>query len=115
MKKKILVILTTILTLCVSAFALTACGEEEPTHTHKFDQQEISDTYKAKDAVCEGKAEYYFSCSCGEKGTETFEFGEPLEHSFTNYVYNNDAKCEQDGTETALCDHNCGKDHTRTN
>ena len=27
-----------------------------------------------------------------------------LGHSFTNYVYNNDAKCEIDGTETAKCD-----------
>ena len=29
--------------------------------------------------------------ACGEKVTETFESGEPLGHSFTNYIYNNDA------------------------
>ena len=29
---------------------------------------------------------------------------EALEHSFTKYVYNNDATCEADGTETATCD-----------
>ena len=36
-----------------------------------------------------------------------------LGHSFTNYVYNNDAKCEIDGTETAKCDR-CDITDTRT-
>ena len=36
-------------------------------------------------------------------------------HSFTNYVYSNDATCETDGTETAVCDHDgCGETDTRT-
>ena len=34
-------------------------------------------------------------------------------HSFTNYVYNEDAKCGVDGTETAKCD-NCHAVDTRT-
>ena len=33
-------------------------------------------------------------------------------HSFTNYVYNNDAACEKNGTETAKCD-NCNSTSTR--
>ena len=33
-------------------------------------------------------------------------------HSFTNYVYNNDAACEKNGTETAKCD-NCDAETTR--
>ena len=33
-------------------------------------------------------------------------------HSFTNYVYNEDAKCGVDGTETAKCD-NCDAEDTR--
>ena len=40
--------------------------------------------------------------------------GEELGHSFTNYKYNNDAKCEIDGTETATCDNGCGESDTRT-
>ena len=36
-----------------------------------------------------------------------------LGHSFTNYVYNNDAECESDGTETAKCDR-CDITDTRT-
>ncbi len=33
-------------------------------------------------------------------------------HSFTNYVYNNDATCGVNGTETAKCD-NCNAENTR--
>lgn len=36
-----------------------------------------------------------------------------LGHSFTNYVYNNDAECEKDGTETAKCDR-CDVTDTQT-
>ncbi|MBQ3502839.1 MAG: leucine-rich repeat domain-containing protein, partial [Clostridia bacterium] len=38
---------------------------------------------------------------------------EVLGHSFTNYIYNNDAKCETNGTETATCDNLCGETYTR--
>ena len=41
------------------------------------------------------------------------EYGEALGHSFTNYVYNKDAKCGVDGTETAKCDR-CTETDTRT-
>ena len=34
-------------------------------------------------------------------------------HSFTNYVFNNDAKCNKDGTETAKCDY-CNATNKRT-
>ena len=34
-------------------------------------------------------------------------------HSFTNYIYNNDAKVGVDGTETAVCDYGCGATDTR--
>ena len=36
-----------------------------------------------------------------------------LGHEFVNYVYNNDATTEADGTETATCDHGCGATDTR--
>lgn len=34
-------------------------------------------------------------------------------HKFTNYVYNNDATCTANGTETATCDNGCGATDTR--
>ncbi len=42
------------------------------------------------------------------------KYGDPLGHSYTNYVYNNDATYDADGTETARCDHGCGETDTRT-
>lgn len=33
-------------------------------------------------------------------------------HSFTNYIYNNDATLEHDGTKTAICDNGCGAEKT---
>ena len=32
---------------------------------------------------------------------------------FVDYVYNNDATIEADGTETAVCEHGCGETYTR--
>ena len=39
--------------------------------------------------------------------------GSALDHSFTNYVSNNDATCTEDGTKTAKCDR-CDETHTVT-
>ncbi len=41
------------------------------------------------------------------------EYGDYAAHSFINYVYNKDAKCGIDGTETAKCDR-CTETDTRT-
>lgn len=39
----------------------------------------------------------------------------PVSHSFTSYIYNNDATYFEDGTETAVCDGaGCEQTHTRT-
>lgn len=59
------------------------CGATE-TFDHVFD--EATCTEKARCTVCGA------------------EYGEPLGHSFTNYVSNNDATCTADGTKTATCD-----------
>ena len=83
-------------------------------HSHTFTEQVVQDIYLKEKAKCESKAQYYYSCECGEKGTTWFEYGEELDHSYTKYVYNNDARCEEDGTETALCDNSCGTSDVRT-
>ena len=74
------------------------------SHTHKFTAEVAAEKYLATAATCTEKAKYYYSCSCGEKGSETFEYGESLNHSFTNYVSDNNATCTEDGTKTAKCD-----------
>jgi hypothetical protein len=107
-RKLVMTLLTLTFTLC-SIFGLTACG-----HECKFDQQIANQTYIANNATCTEKPKYFYSCKCGKKGTETFEHGEKLEHLFTNYVYNNDATCLENGTETATCDRdNCNETNKR--
>lgn len=50
-------------------------------HTHVFDQKNTNAKYLASAASCTAKATYYYSCTCGEKGTATFESGETLPHT----------------------------------
>ena len=94
----------------VKTFTCTVCSAtynaEIPVleHTHAFTQKVAEDTYLVKTATCTSAAVYHTSCRCGEAGTETFESGDPLPHSFTNYVSDNNATCTEDGTKTATCD-----------
>ena len=95
------------------------CGGEygDFASSHVFDKQVTTDAYKATDATCEAKATYYYSCQCGEKGTETFEFGDYADHVFDREVadaeylvsvatctspavYNKSCACGLEGTET---------------
>ena len=100
--RKFIGVLLSVLCICCAAIGLTGCKKGK--HIHAFDKQVITDEYKATDATCTEKATYYYSCSCGEKGTETFTSGNALGHSFTNYISDNNATCTQDGTKTAKCD-----------
>ena len=104
MKGKFLTFILAIFAVCSCMFTLTACevnndnggNNNPPQHTHVYDQQVVNDTFKASDATCEDKAEYYYSCSCGEKGTETFENGEALGHDYGEVSYDwgqNDTVC----------------------
>ncbi len=61
-------------------------------------------------ATCETDGEATYTCECGDTYTEAIP---ATGHSFTNYVYNEDATYDADGTETAKCD-NCDETDTRT-
>ena len=98
-RKSILIVLSVI--LMTVAIGLTACGKK---HTHTYDKQVAEAEYLATSATCTQKATYYYSCECGQRGTETFKYGIPLGHNFTNYVSDNNATCTEDGTKTAKCD-----------
>ena len=99
--RKIFGVLLSVLCICCAAIGLTGCKKDK--HIHTFDKQVITDEYKATDTTCTEAATYYYSCECGEKGTETFTSGNALGHSFTNYVSDNNATCTTDGTKTAKC------------
>lgn len=56
-------------------------------HTHVYDQQIPSDGYRVAEATCEAAAQYYYSCLCGQAGTEIFSYGEPAGHSWGEPVW----------------------------
>lgn len=76
----------------------TECGyviAEKLEHRHRYTQQNTADNYLASAATCTSPAKYYYSCSCGLAGEDTFESGEknPSNHSGkvgTDWVYNGD-------------------------
>ena len=56
-------------------------------------------------ATCTEKGTTTYTATCGMASKTTTRQDVPaLGHSFTNYVYNGDATCGSDGTETAKCD-----------
>ena len=97
MQKKVLSILISLLTLSICTFALTACIDMSSPHTHVFDKEVSTNEFLFKEATCEDAAEYYYSCSCGEKGETTFNFGEELGHDYSNWVSNGN------GSHTKTC------------
>ena len=51
-------------------------------HEHVFDQQVTIARYRCEGTTCGNAATYYYSCVCGEKGTETFTDGSAASHSY---------------------------------
>lgn len=49
---------------------------------HVYDRQVVDDEYERSPATCTRRAVYYYSCACGAKGSETFEYGEKLPHAY---------------------------------
>ncbi len=54
-----------------------------PVLDHTYDQEVATEVYLASEATCSAKAQYYYSCVCGAKGTETFASGEVKEGAHT--------------------------------
>ena len=73
---------------------------------------EVTDAAKAptctETGLTEGK-----HCSVCETVILAQEAIPALGHMFENYIFNNDATTEADGTETAVCEHGCGATDTR--
>ncbi len=60
----------------------TECGATSRDHTCSFTQKVEGEKYLAHKVDCETAQTYYYSCSCGEPGTDTFTVGEALGHKF---------------------------------
>ena len=57
----------------------------ENTHTHIYNQKNIDLEYIASEATCTEKALYFYSCSCGDKGSEMFEYGNSIGHEYSTF------------------------------
>lgn len=69
-------------------FLSTSCNETTKTteHTHSYTQEVVSEKYLVSEANCTSPATYYYSCSCGEQGSETFTSGEKDPNNHTSYA-----------------------------
>lgn len=125
-----------ILAICLFVpvmFLLSACGGDNggdtKGHVHNFECEVSTDTYLASSATCTQKSKYYYSCSCGEKSDQTFEYGDALghtggtascnalavctrcsepygeyaEHTFDNGLVTQEPTCTQGGVLTKTC------------
>ena len=84
---------------CTKKAVCTDCGREYgEMKAHNFTAEQAEERYLKSAATCTEKAVYYKSCTvCGEKGTETFEYGNPLGHDYGAWTSNDN------GTHTRVC------------
>lgn len=88
------------------------CGDDEDfkvkkTDDHTFDRMVESMNFKASDATCVSGEKYYYSCVCGACGTETFDVGEPLGHSFGEWKVVKEPTAVKTGLKAREC--GCGE------
>ena len=93
---------------CTKKAVCTDCGREYgEMKAHNFTAETTEEQYLKSAATCTEKAVYYKSCTvCGEKGTETFEYGNPLGHDYGAWTSNDN------GTHTRVCSRDAN--HTET-
>ena len=92
--------------------ACTICGAKDTrmaagtkiAHVHNYT------AVVTKAATCAEEGVKTYTCSCGSSYTESVPV---IAHSFGDYIYNDDATTEKDGTRTATCSV-CGKTDTVT-
>jgi|GEM_PF-2942038 len=95
------------------AVICTECGyviQNALEHIHSYILENASQQYLYKAATCTSKAQYYYSCSCGEKGTNTFEYGDTLPHDYGSEIASSDSsghafKCKNCGQASAVQAH----------
>ena len=68
----------------------------EATGLHEFNCRIVSEEYLKCDATCDEPAIYYYSCKCGEVGTEMFYDGEALGHVLIHHEAK-DKTCTESG------------------
>lgn len=83
------------------------------SHTHSYTVKSTNSKYLKSAATCTSAAVYYYSCSCGEKGTKTFTSGSALGHSYDSGKVTKEATYDETGVRTYTCSR-CGATKTKT-
>ena len=115
-------ILSTMLITTLGIVALVGCGNAEHTNVTEIETVEEATEVETEaphehtyteaitvEATCTTEGEKTFTCECGDTYTEAIS---ATGHDFAEYVSNEDATYEADGTETATCSV-CGETDTR--
>ena len=97
-------------------YECTRCYPGDEGHFKYEDVDAVVKVVKEPTCLEDGEERHFISASID--GVEVAQKMETVKlpalgHSFTNYVYNGDATCDGDGTETAKCDR-CDVTDTRT-
>ena len=104
MVNKLLRLFLIVISSLAASVGLASCSVNNVFHRHKYNQQVVRNAYRVSNPDCEHGATYYYSCSCGILGTETFEYGEPLGHDW-HYEYLQTSEGEYYQSRTCLrCD-----------
>ncbi|MBQ8393977.1 MAG: metallophosphoesterase [Clostridia bacterium] len=106
--KKTIARVMAVLTAAFGLFSV-GCG-----HSHSFENKLEEERFLKSAATCEGPMEYYYSCSCGEVGEESFTVGEKLKHDYSGEVVAEEylktaATCQENAVYYKSCVNGCGK------
>ncbi len=96
----------------------TVCGsplcQYTSAHTeHAYTCHTVAEEHLAHAADCTHPATYYYSCSCGKNGGETFTEGDPLGHVFGEWVIVTAPTASTAGERKHTCSR-CGADEKET-
>lgn len=97
-------------------YTCTVCGASKnapvgPSADHVYDQAVIEDRFLRSAASCLEPAYYYYSCTCGERGSEYFPVGESMGHPISEAWTTNDThhwhavQCEHTGEVASFAEH----------
>ena len=88
----------------------TVCGDSYRDNEVAATGHSMGDWVQTKAPECEVPGEETSRCSaCAHMEHRPVD---AFQHSFTNYISDQNATCTADGTKTAACDHDCGKTDT---
>lgn len=80
---------------CTEKAICGVCKEEYgELEKHMYTEQIIDETYFCAEATCSQAATYYLSCICGEKSNKTFESGAALGHTGGTATCSQKAICD---------------------